>query len=165
MEPSTPRWGVGDTGAGGWSLRHGRLLRSVPPLLQSGCRSCLLLAKDTQGAFKPELLTCGCYLFPISDFCSGQTSCGDRTFIFLQTSALKGAGISFHLSVSRVKEPLPCHPTFQCLIPFELQGAGRNCGARPREVANGKIPTAEGSGRHLGAERHPHPCPSPPDQP
>lgn len=30
----------------------------------------LLWAKETQGTVQPELLTSGCYLFSISDFCS-----------------------------------------------------------------------------------------------
>lgn len=89
-----------------------------------------------------------------------------RTFSFRQIPVLKDADISFHLSVTRVKHPFPHNPTFQCLILFELQEAGLNCGPRPRETPTGQTPTAGGPGRHLGADRLPCPGPAavlPPD--
>lgn len=58
--------------------------------------------------------------------------------MFPQIPVLKDAENSFHLSASRVKGPLSHNPTFQCLILFELQGAGLNCGARTTEAANGQ---------------------------
>ena len=73
-----------------------------------------------------------------------------RTFMFPQIPVLKDAENSFHVSASKVKGPLSHNPTFQCLILFELQGAGLNCGADP---------PAGGPGGHLGAERLP--CPGP----
>ena len=73
-----------------------------------------LLATDTNSTVQPELLTQGCYLFSVSDFCSGQTALGDwwgRTFMFSQIPVLKDAENSFHLSASK-GTPFPTIPLF-----------------------------------------------------
>lgn len=58
--------------------------------------------------------------------------------MFPQILVLKDAENSFHLSASRVKGPLSHNLAFQCLMLFELQGAGQNCAARPTEAAKGQ---------------------------